>query len=859
MQRGVNAGRVGYVRKFDNGGEVDKQAERDAAEREAASRVSFQTSGSGIGRTRGPISNALASGEGYVEFAKGLTMLPQNLVGGAFDLSNAIANVFGGGVKKPVLGSENLKEQSRKAGLAFKPSDDPTLAGFFNAGDLGSNLVNPASVPRAAARGATAVGKSAAEMLRVMPPVEAPRLGQPPLAAAPQIRPVEPAAVPVQQAAPLPLPPTEVNVAPAMADFPVATPVAPPMQAGVPADRPFVGRLDSYIDTLGGPVQLGQLKGQLKGKFRDYDLERVERAFPGMDAKTKLTPDQIKQALSETYSPSRYVSETLPPKEGAYFQPTDNVWNAPLGTTNLYLQQTPKALEANALLKKATQVFSPFLKTQTSSTPTLGNLTQARALLASPELLNIVDPGLVTNLSKTFDKVEKNVGLVQKYSDVIKNVSHGFSSPILYIDDIALKGRGYGTGNQPFFKFAQEAMNAERAALEQKFLAQGLDLRTVNSRVHDEIMANNSSYFTKSQKIAAQKVQELAIAEAQKNGIPLPDVSLIKWDELPNVTYPGGNNAFMQSLENALEPSRVTVNNALLNIKNVMDPEIKKVGDILYQRGNLYQGTHRNVADKPYPIGFTRFSEHEATIPGMGAVQGRHFHELQSDLSKSMRKLGTTSGSAAKDQAEYNKLQGEVQQAKQKAMDKLGEFEGQKRAGSFTTDGEKRSTVDLVEILKQETAVRVALEKETRAAEKRISILGDRIRKKAPYSLEEPFAGFETNKMVRQQLLMKNAIQSAMRDGKGFATFPGAESNQHTLYVGKIQPNLKQVIKDLGGEKSGLELRQIQLPPDKNGNPINAYGVTWSPEAAARILKNGVPFAKGGMVERQSTDNRRYM
>ena len=98
-----------------------------------------------------------------------------------------------------------------------------------------------------------------------------------------------------------------------------------------------------------------------------------------------------------------------------------------------------------------------------------------------------------------------------------------------------------------------------------------------------------------------------------------------------------------------------------------------------------------------------------------------------------------------------------------------------------------------------------------------------------------------------------------MRDGKRFATFPGNESDRPQLYVDKVMPNLKQVIKDLGGEKSGLELRQIELPPDKNGRPITATGVVWSPEAAARIAEKGVPFAKGGMVERQSADTRRYL
>ena len=141
--------------KMAGGGEVTQE------EIDAASRPAFITPGSGIGRKQGPISNALASGEGYVEFAKGLTNIPQNLVGAPMDISNMIANAFGGGVEKPIGGSEYIKEALRKRGLGFTPSTDPTLAGFYAAGDLGSNLVNPAGATRAGVKAAGKTGEAA--------------------------------------------------------------------------------------------------------------------------------------------------------------------------------------------------------------------------------------------------------------------------------------------------------------------------------------------------------------------------------------------------------------------------------------------------------------------------------------------------------------------------------------------------------------------------------------------------------------------------------------------------------------------------------------------------------------------------
>jgi len=76
----------------------------------------------------------------------------------------------------------------------------------------------------------------------------------------------------------------------------------------------------------------------------------------------------------------------------------------------------------------------------------------------------------------------------------------------------------------------------------------------------------------------------------------------------------------------------------------------------------------------------------------------------------------------------------------------------------------------------------------------------------------------------------------------------------------------------LGGEKSGLELRQIELPPTTVeitrkdgtvthplGTPVNAWGVVWSPKAAARIMETGVPFAKGGMVDKPLSGGHRMI
>jgi hypothetical protein len=571
-----------------------------------------------------------------------------------------------------------------------------------------------------------------------------------------------------------------------------------------------------------------------------------------MDAKTKLTPDQIKQALAGTHSPSKWLSETLPPQAGKFHQSQDNVWGAPLGTTNLYLEQAPEKLAASKLFEGAAQALGPF-STGTSRYPSVEALTNARNFLKEEAVAKNMGPEAVNAISAKLDKVEKSVRDIDKHEKALKEINNGLFWPILYKTP---------DGEQPFFKVQKDY----EKAMKQRYVAQRVEQ---GMSEHEAVMASlrDDDFYKQineeSQLAATQYVQQMAVNDMHRLGMPSPNLALLDWNS-PAVRanpsdYPRANPAFKENVLSLLDPVEQQMNEASKRIKRFMDQDIKDAAKNLDSQ-SVYKGKHPHVAAGPAPIGFTRFSEHESIIPGMGTVQGRHFHELQSDLSKDMRKSGTTSGNVAKDQTEYDKLQGELKQAQQKTMDKLLELQGQKKA--LNSDSELDPAdykKNYRKIEEEEAAARKALDEGTRAMEKRISILGGRVQGKAPYSLEEPFAGFETNQMVRQQLLMKNAIQSSARDGKGFATFPGAESNQPRLYEGKILPNLRQVVKDLGGEKAGYEVRQIELPPDKDGNPITAWGVTWSPEAAARIVEKGVPFAKGGMVERQSADTRRYL
>lgn len=108
----------------------------------------FVTPKSGKGRKEGAISRQLKSGEAYVNMAKGVTELPYDLAGAPVDIATMLMRPFGYSTERPVMGSDWIKEKMTGAGVRPEPPADPTAKGFYTAGELLSNLTNPAAVSR---------------------------------------------------------------------------------------------------------------------------------------------------------------------------------------------------------------------------------------------------------------------------------------------------------------------------------------------------------------------------------------------------------------------------------------------------------------------------------------------------------------------------------------------------------------------------------------------------------------------------------------------------------------------------------------------------------------------------------------
>jgi hypothetical protein len=121
----------------------------------------FVTPKSGKGRKEGEISKQLKSGDAYINMAKGVTELPYDVAGAPVDLATMLLRPFGYSTEKPVMGSDFIKEKMTKAGVRPEPPADPAAKGFYTAGELLSNLTNPAGVTRSAVKGAKKTGEAA--------------------------------------------------------------------------------------------------------------------------------------------------------------------------------------------------------------------------------------------------------------------------------------------------------------------------------------------------------------------------------------------------------------------------------------------------------------------------------------------------------------------------------------------------------------------------------------------------------------------------------------------------------------------------------------------------------------------------
>jgi len=155
-------------KRFAEGGEAKKpEGELTQEEIDAASRPAFVTPSSGKGRKEGNISKQLKSGDAYINMAKGVTELPYDIAGAPMDIAMLVRQGLTGQAPAGQVGtSDYIKSKMTELGIRPAPPADPTSKGFYTAGELLSNLTNPAGVTRSAVKGAQKTAEAATDVAK---------------------------------------------------------------------------------------------------------------------------------------------------------------------------------------------------------------------------------------------------------------------------------------------------------------------------------------------------------------------------------------------------------------------------------------------------------------------------------------------------------------------------------------------------------------------------------------------------------------------------------------------------------------------------------------------------------------------
>ena len=596
--------------------------------------------------------------------------------------------------------------------------------------------------------------------------------------------------------------------------------------------RLFRGRLDDLIAEIRNPVTKGQFLGSLRGKAREYEISRAAQALQDLDDAAKITPAELSSRIDKLATPSRYRTTFIEPKDSGLHNKYDNVYGAadhPVGVINLSYVPTHEAIRAEEAGNKVRASIS-----------SLGYRAEIGELLGNLEDFVKTSSALVKN-------PEKQKDLLSGLNNLRSDLSQSQEKDKLLNELTSLRILDFPEYKGSYGELLTEKMRQAPPEI-------------VASRGKDP-----SAYSNFYEKSSEEVLAELRLKALQRINAQHP---LLK-QYLSEPEY-------LDLLSNAKD-SPVRGENKLDALRNRLASDIKAERGIALADNNeviqrllaeadksaTYKGSHAAVNPEKNAMGFSRFTEHTVNVPGMGKLDGIYVSELQSDMFRDIKKMGKLGGSRDADTKEIQALVNGIKTKLASVGDKLDKSYGGTDAFLFTVSDIKNPDA-LSSVLQGPYIGMPASKANSIAADiikdgKRIEKLKERAgiltnEPKGTYQIEEPIANIETQPQVVQQLLAKNAIAGAIQRGKSFVAFPGVESKQAKLYE-KLPNNLKQVIKDLG---EGFVMQPITIKA-KDGVERTHLAVIWDNNAAQRIMNQGVPFKKGGLVDKNNANNRKYI
>jgi hypothetical protein len=559
----------------------------------------------------------------------------------------------------------------------------------------------------------------------------------------------------------------------------------------------FVSKVDDFIAAQQNPVTKQQLLGQMKGKFRDYEIGRVSSALADLPDNARLLPNELLAKIQASYPTNRLKTYVLEPQKIDRWSSMDNVYSdQPVGVVNLRFD-TPMNAVYNA---EASQEALSRLKWVTNPVSfSLSSMKAQDLVNLSGAIKKLPDAGRFKNLTTELDNF---------YSFKNKN-------------DTSLS-------------------RIEKAISAYKYPA---TIEGWSDAVNDYYKKSGSFNFENAQKYANEFMQKEADKILKEFKIAIPSRSLDPAAFIKALQANG--NKKMQSLSELEKDALIELNS---KVRPEMEEAVKE-----FKKTAIYEGQHKSLTPKGEPVAFSRFVDHTTSIPGRGNTKVMHMIELQSDLLDDIFKKGSKSGNKASDTEELKKLGASIKamSASDERIGKAAKALDNIRATYSAMPNSDRSAA-YKKVIQQNPEIEKELIEylKLRDKEARLNIrtrIGD-------YSLKEAFPGMEGSPQVVQQMMIKNAIGAAMQRGVNAVTFPGKESAQAQLYE-KLYPNLKQAVKDIG---AGLEVRQIELY-DSFGVPYSHWGVVWDDSTAKKVLNQGIRFNKGGLVDKQDSDNRKFI
>lgn len=561
-----------------------------------------------------------------------------------------------------------------------------------------------------------------------------------------------------------------------------------------PADQMFISKVDDFIAGQRNPVTKQQLLGQMRGKFRDYEIGRVEQALADLPDAAKIMPQDLSARVAKTFPASDLRTSIIEPKNFGMHNTMDNPYGDRLvGSVNLSLPVTDVAKkisdEATLTQSKLLHIFNGDV--------TAVDLDNMYAYLKKEGLSSDYK-----NLLKAFDKIRGDLQVLDKTRVVTDDLYRAVKYPSLHskYDEIF-------------------------AAIKKKNPTLDYDVRSNMAR---EELLKQAAKELKNMKVAIPKGMDIK-SEAFKSFV----------QEQASLKLNAAKEAFK-------DVARGMDKEVLLE-RNALDEQLKKK--------LVYYGQHKNITPEGGNISFSRFVDQETKLPDLGNKKVMHFVELQSDRLDDLLKRGAKTGSKEKDLAEVASIDEKINKmlfsdpAVADAIERLKKV--QYSSGQYINAPKAKSEA-VQSVLNQYPGQKKDLIEYLRLNDRRAKI--NARARYGDYMLEEAFAGMDKSPQAVQQLLIKNAIGAAMQRGVNVITFPGKESAQAQLYE-KLPANLKQVVKDLG---TGFDIRPIELYDDK-GNMFTHVGLVWDDKTAQRILKEGIRFNKGGMVDKNDLDYAKYI